>query len=99
MPVLTATVFNDETKRPIEWMCSVQNAVDEPAFFQLKYLLGKGLAFVFCDWHSDFSIGGNILSGLRRTLPPECKVSTGSGVNTMLMLVEMPHFRCRVFWK
>jgi hypothetical protein len=43
-----------------------QNAVDEPAFFQLKYLLGKGLVFVLCDWHSDFSIGGNIMSGLRR---------------------------------
>ena len=27
MPVLTATVFNDETKRPIEWMCSVCETV------------------------------------------------------------------------
>ena len=28
-----------------------QNAVDEPAFFQLKGLFGECLAFVFCDGH------------------------------------------------
>jgi hypothetical protein len=27
MPVLTATVFNDQTKRPITWMCSVCETV------------------------------------------------------------------------
>ena len=28
-----------------------QNAVDEPALFELENLLGECLAFVFCDWH------------------------------------------------
>jgi hypothetical protein len=27
MPVLTATVFNDQNKRPIAWMCSVCETV------------------------------------------------------------------------
>ena len=27
MPVLTATVFNDQTKRPIAWMCSICETV------------------------------------------------------------------------
>ena len=29
-----------------------QNAVDKPALFQLKHLVGKGPALIFCDRHT-----------------------------------------------
>lgn len=52
LAVIERSIFEQERATPIENAALAQNTVYKPAFFQLKHLVGKCPALIFCDRHT-----------------------------------------------
>jgi hypothetical protein len=52
LAVIERGILEQERAASIEDAALAQNAIYEPAFLQLKYLVAKGPALIFCDRHT-----------------------------------------------
>jgi hypothetical protein len=76
LAIIERRILEKVRAAPVENAALAQNAVYKPAFFQLKHLVGKGPALIFCDRHTaqiirpEGKLGCSIGLSAKSAVPP-----------------------------